>query len=656
MSPRHVISYRVIVLIAVPWLVFAVQLACLRGDESSSGTPVIGSSATEVMTDEGAIDEIAIDKYDRDHWAYRPVVEPKIPEVRERRWPRTSIDPFVLARLEARGLKPAEEADRETLIRRLCFDLTGLPPTPSEVEAFLRDSRPDAYHRLVDQMLASPEVGRRWGQYWLDLARFAETDGFEHDRIRSTAWQYRDWVIESLNADMPYDRFIALQLAGDELCPDDPSATVATAFCLSGPDMPDINSQEERKHVLLNEVTATVSAVLLSLQMGCAQCHDHKYDAISQADFYRLRAFFDPAIQLEANESVTVLGTTEAPQADTRMYYRGDWRSPGPLVRAAFPRIANHPATSVQSEDPAGQRAELASWLADTEHPLTSRSIVNRVWQFHFGSGLSSTPSDFGLMGDEPSHPELLDYLAWRLMTGGWSLKQLHREILLSSVYRLASRATGLKSGRDAWQRAIEQDPNNRLLARFPRRRLDAESIRDAMLASSGSLNEETGGPGVRPPLPLELIKTLKAGQWNTSERVADHYRRSVYLFARRNLRFPLFATFDRPAANCSCAVRHPSTTALQSLLLLNSEFSFDAATRLARRVDQEQDASAKCEALYRLALSRQPASSELQTCLDFLGEQTERLKGDGRADAEFAALTDLCLAVFNSNQFLYVD
>jgi hypothetical protein len=257
------------------------------------------------------------------------------------------------------------------------------------------------------------------------LARFAETDGFEHDKIRPTAWKYRDWVIGALNEDLPFDRFVSLQLAGDVIRPNDADASIATAFCLSGPDMPDINSQEERKHVLMNEVTSTVGAVFLSLQIGCAQCHDHKYDAISQADFYRLRAFFDPAVRLDRNKSLTTLDHNADPDAKSHLYHRGDWRRAGPVVQAAFPRIANRAETAVVDKSPGDRRVELARWLTDPSQPLTSRSIVNRIWQHHFGRGLSSTPSDFGVMGEEPTHPELLDHLASRLIRKGWSLKDL---------------------------------------------------------------------------------------------------------------------------------------------------------------------------------------------------------------------------------------
>ncbi len=574
-------------------------------------TPVAADDQrTQVAADdlpgELPIEEIPIDDFDRDHWAFRPVVPPQFPRVDQTEWPRTSIDLFILARLEANSLEPASMAPRETLIRRLSFDLTGLPPTPQQLDAFLLDTHPGAYRRLVDRLLASPEYGRRWGQYWLDLARFAETDGFEHDKIRPTAWRYRDWVIAALNDDLPYDQFVTMQLAGDVVRPGDAEATIATAFCLSGPDMPDINSQQERKHVLMNEVTSTVGAALFSLQMGCAQCHDHKYDAISQADFYRLRAFFDPAVKVKNNQSVTTLDRNAATNVRSHLFLRGDWRRPGARVDAAFPRIANPTGQAVRSDRPGDQRLDLARWLTDRAHPLTSRTIVNRVWQHHFGRGLSSTPSDFGVMGQEPTHPKLLDHLAAQLVARGWSLKDLHREIVLSAVYQTRSHAPDNELQQIRWLEAIRVDPENRLLARFPRRRLDAESIRDAMLAASGSLNHEAGGPGVSPPLPRELIQTLKAGQWKTSPREADHYRRSIYIFARRNLRYPLFATFDRPAANCSCAVRHESTTPVQSLLLMNSKLTLDAAARLASLVSRDHaDFEAQSVAIYRRVLAR---------------------------------------------------
>ncbi|MGI9470677.1 MAG: DUF1549 and DUF1553 domain-containing protein [Rubripirellula sp.] len=659
---------RMLILASISCIASPYALSEERKDERN------GESGKDSLV-ESTLNEADIEPFDRDHWAYRPVLNPTIPDVQLKDWGRTSIDRFILARLEAKSLSPASEANRATLARRVSFDLTGLPPSSHMLSAFLQDERPNSYERLVDRLLASPQYARRWGQFWLDLARFAETDGYEHDKVRPNAWRYRDWVIDAWGQDIGYDEFITLQLAGDTVRPNDESASIATAFCLSGPDMPDINSQEERKHVLLNEVTSTVGSTLLSLQVGCAQCHDHKYDAISQADFYRLRAFFEPAVKLKTNRSVTTLDANADRDVVSHLFERGDWRRAGAILHAAFPRIANPASTPVRANSDVGQREQLANWLTHPSHPLTARSIVNRVWQQHFGSGLSTTPSDFGVMGQEPSHPLLLDHLASRLVNHDWSLKDLHRQIVRSSVYRtcslqeqelpLASRAN------ESWAKMREIDPDNRLLARFPRRRLDAEAIRDAMLSASDSLNHKAGGPGVSPPLPEELIRTLKKGQWKQSPRRADHYRRSIYIFARRNLRYPLFATFDRPAANCSCAVRHSSTTAVQSLLLLNSKITLDAAQRLARSVRSsetgrgdgrmqstmsEQRAKSSAREVYLRVLSRQPSEAELKDCVQFLASQTQLLQKQGRADPEFDALADLCRAIFNSNPFLYVD
>jgi len=607
--------------------------------------------------------ELQIDKIDRGHWAYRKITDFLPPDTGQSGWPRTTIDQFILSKLQTQSLLPMAEASRETLIRRLSFDLTGLPPTTAELSQFLNDRRPDSYRRLVERLLASPHYGRRWGQHWLDLARFAETDGYEHDKIRGNAWRYRDWIVNALNSDISYDQFITLQLAGDVLSAQDPrqtSSKIATAFLLSGPDMPDINSQSERRHVLLNEITATTGSTILSLQIGCAECHDHKYDPISQGDFYRLRAFFDRAIKLKANQSVSTLTPNANPDAASQIHPRGDWQTAGPEISAAFPRIAN--LSDAQITAKLHPRVQLARWLTDPSQPLTARSIVNRVWQHHFGTGLSNTPSDFGVMGEEPSHPKLLDHLASRLSNHDWSLKDLHRQIVLSATYRTQSKppasATGTSGAAKAWKNAKLADPNNRLLAHFPRRRLDAESLRDAMLLASGTMNHQAGGPGVSPPLPQALIKTLKSGQWKMSADTAEHYRRSIYIFARRNLRYPLFATFDRPAANCSCATRTPSTTALQSLLLLNSNFTLDLSKHLASHCINEHSDTPKTQTreIFQRVFSRPPNRQEEIDCGEFLLRQAAMAKQLGSEKPALAALTELCRALFNSNEFLYID
>jgi hypothetical protein len=646
------------------------------------------------VAEEPAPDEPPITEADREHWSFRPLSNAIVPKVRNASWPRTAIDRFILSRLEEKNLAPMPLADRATLLRRVTFDLTGLPPTPEELDAWLDDDSADAWEQVVDRLLASPRYGERWGQHWLDVARYADTDGFEFDAIRPNAWRYRDWVISSLDEDLPYGEFVRRQLAGDLLRPDDPASIVATGFLLCGPDMPDLNLQEERRHVVLNEMTGAVGEVFLGLQMGCAACHNHKFDPISQLDFYRLRAFFEPCelfreqplatgdqksaitefqkqqsgkwkeleaernrlmaedpeinearikkIDAELKKLKTVLPAgiamaravhVSAEAGTGRLYARGDFRRPGPTVQPAPPRVAGGPTSS---GDESSSRAALADWIAAPENPLASRVLVNRVWLHHFGRGLSENANDFGSMGTPPTHPELLDWLALEFQNSGGSLKALHRLIVTSSVYQTASRRSGDGSN---WNQLVELDPDNRLLGRMPRRRLDGEEIRDAILAASQGLNDERFGPGVRPPLPKEVVGTLLKNQWDVTPSTAAHARRSVYLFVRRNLRFPLFEVFDRPDANQSCPRRHESTTAPQALTLLNSEFTWTNAERLAKQIEmrtmsESEQASAAC----RTILSRKATPADVQL----------------RSAA--GELITYCAALLNSSEFLYVD
>lgn len=637
-------------------------------------SPVAADPPSRTEQPSGQIDEPPITEADREHWSFQPLTRPAIPQVNDESWCENPIDRFVLAELERRQLAPQPAADRTTLIRRLSFDLTGLPPTPEQVDAFLADPSHDAYQRLVDRLLASDDFGPHWAQRWLDLARFAETDGFEHDKIRANAWQYRDWVVGAMNRDLPYDRFLHLQIAGDQIAPSDPAASIATAFCLSGPDMPDINSQDERRHHLLNEMTATVGEVFLGLQFGCAQCHDHKYDPISQADFYRLRAIFDPAVQVKKNQSVSTLSVRSDAAQPSYLMIRGDWQRRGPAVEPAFPRIVDFgddDATQANADTPSkpgttNRRKAFAQWLTARNQPLTARVIVNRIWQAHFGRGLSETPSDFGVIGDSPSHPELLDWLATEFIRQQWSLKRLHRFVVTSATYRQASSGSG-----HSWQENLERDPKNRWLSRFPRRRLTGEAVRDAMLAAAGVLNTERGGPGVMPPLPEELRSTLLRNQWNESPDPASHDRRSIYVFARRNLRFPIFDAFDRPDGNASCAVRSRSTTAPQSLLLLNSRFSLQTAQRTATAIMADVEKDRWITAATRPILGRFPTADEERMFREFLKQQSEILETTAGANPlgdfdaalpadvtcyEATAFADLCLALFNSSEFLYID
>jgi len=601
--------------------------------------------AEEPLKPSAPIQESPITDSDRDHWSFRPISKPVPPNSKTTAWANSPIDSFVLAKLEQAGLTLSPESEHGTLLRRLKLDLLGLPPSPIELREFLADCEHNehAYEFWVEKWLNSPEFGQRQSQPWLDLARFAETDGFEHDRVREDAWQYRDWVIDALNRDLPFDRFIELQLHGDLTSSDEDR--IATMFCLASADMPDINDQDLRRHDRLNELTSTIGSALLGLQMHCAQCHDHKHDPISQADFYRLRGVFESSIpELQRDKPFNMFVAASSNQHEPRLYYRGDLHSPGPPVAAAFPRIGNL-SESAAPCDVERPRESFSKWLFEEDNPFVARVIVNRVWLQHFGRGLFENASDVGVSAGGPRNPELLDWLASFLRQQNWSLKALHREIVLSATYRQASRQ---QTEDREWFRRLEKDPNNDLYSRFPRRRLDGEVIRDAMLSVSGLLNSEAGGESVLPPLPKELKTTLLKGQWPTSEREADHHRRSIYIFARRNLRYPLFDVFDRPDAGASCPQRIRSTTATQSLHMLNSELSSRCAASLSQRViDACQEANTTSAAtwidqLFTTAFLRNASDEEVTLFESFYAN--ERLR--------HAA----CLAVLNSNEFLTVD
>jgi hypothetical protein len=630
------------------------------------------------------------------HWSFRPRGRPPVPAFEDaagRQWVRTPVDAFVLQRLRAAGLRPAPEADRATLIRRLSFDLTGLPPTPQETDAFVSDDAPDAYEKLVERLLASPRYGERWGQHWLDVVRYAETDGFEYDRYRPGAWRYRDYVIKSLNDDKPYDRFLTEQIAGDEIA-DNQEMLIAAGFHRLGPVRRNAGNQAVAfsRNEVLTEMTDGLGMVFLGLTVGCARCHDHKFDDFSQADYYRLQAFLAATqehnvlladartqadwqartdkLNAEIKELQRELGGAtgearerlqakikeaegalppplpalcsvrhvEAERTDIFVLKRGLPEKKGQRVGPGFPKALVPPDRADLSADEARKpRTALARWLADPDHPLTARVFVNRVWQYHFGRGLVETPNDFGVNGGAPSHPELLDWLANEFVRGGWRLKPMHRLIVLSSAYRQASRSPEAGEGR-------AKDPDDRLLWQFPRRRLSAEEVRDAMLSASGRLNLKAGGEGVIVPVERDLVDLLyNPSQWTVTADEREHDRRSVYLLAKRNLRLPFGQAFDQPDLQTSCPRRQSSTHALQALELLNGRTSNRLAEAFARRLEREAgtDPARQVELAYRLTTGRPPTPAEKELALRFLKDQPPR---------EFA------LAMFNLNAFLYVN
>jgi hypothetical protein len=630
------------------------------------------------------------------HWSLQPRTRPAVPKPRAAeadRWIRTPIDAFIWEKLARASLRPAPEAYRQTLIRRVTFDLTGLPPTPEEVVAFVRDPAADAYEQLVERLLASPHYGERWGRHWLDVVRYAETEGFEYDRYRPGAWRYRDYVIAAFNEDRPFDRFVLEQVAGDELDANDPACLVAAGFHRLGPIRRNAGNKlvALSRNEVLTEMTDALGSVFLGLTVGCARCHNHKFDAISQKDYYRLQAFLaatqehdqvlaDAAAQAAwKGQTEKISGKIEDLQkrlkqlgpagrnndqaTALRKQIKALKRSlPPPLPTISTVRDVARERTIIhvlKRGDPANEgervgprllsallaadapelaadvdhpRLRLARWVTDPANPLTARVWVNRVWQYHFGQGIVRTPNDFGKNGAPPSHPELLDYLANEFIAGGQRLRPLQRMIVLSSTYRQASTAEG----------PARQAPE--LLARFPRRRLEAEEIRDAMLAVAGRLNLKAGGPSVFLPVDADLVKLLyDPEQWQVTPDAAGHDRRSIYLVAKRNLPLPFFQVFDQPDAQTSCPRREASTHALQALELLNGRFANRMAEALAARLEREcpGDRTHLVQRAFWLTAGRPPSMAEEALALQFLERQPLR---------EFA------LALFNLNAFLYVD
>ncbi len=666
---------------------------------------------------------------DRAWWAFQPVQEPALPPIKDASWARNEIDRFVLARLEAEGMQPAAEADRTTLIRRLYFDLVGLPPTPEEVAAFVADESPQAYERLVNRLLDSPRYGERWARHWLDLVRYADSDGYRADHYRPSAWRYRDYVIDSFNADKPYDRFVREQLAGDELFPGDTQALIATGYLRHW--IYEYNNRDARGQweTVLTDLTDTTADVFLGMGMQCARCHDHKFDPILQKDYFRLQAFLAPilprddqvalgAAELQAYERELAAWETKTAEIRNKIAaiegpYReraaesaiekfpGDiqamYRKPAaerlpleqqlcdlverqvyfeydrlesrmkpdhkeqvltlrkslaafdkqkptmPAVMSASDVGAEAPPTFIPGrsqntiapgfltlldpepakiEAPAipnstGRRSALALWLTQPENPLSTRVITNRIWQYHFGQGLAANASDLGRLGEKPTHPELLDWLTARFVRDGWSFKKLHQRIVTSATYRQSSAHP---------QFAAQQtrDPENSLYWRAQARRLDAEQIRDALLAATGQLDLTTGGPGVNPDTP----------------------RRSIYTRIMRNSRDPLLDVFDLPQFFSSESARNTTTTPVQSLLLFNSAQMLRHAGKLAARAKTPAGAglSEAVDQVWKWAYGRGPTSAEREASLAFLKEQADRIRGAkaGESEAVASAATNL--------------
>jgi len=737
-------------------------------------------------------------------WSWQKVETPAAPAVANKAWVREPLDAFVLAKIEAKGLTPSPDADRAAFIRRATLDVWGLIPTPEEAAAFESDTSPDAYEKLVDRLLASPRYGERQARLWLDLARYADSAGFQNDVTRPNLFRYRDYVIGAFNEDKPYSQFIREQIAGDEIAPGDQKVLVATGFLAGYPD--NFNSRDliQRKYQITTDMVDTVGQAILGTTVGCARCHNHKTDKFSQKDYYSLQAFFAntafdekaPAIKGEqelayekaqavydeaskevrekqkaiidsvrdaawkyhkeryltdSRESIfkpkeqwnaldrwvnhrleavtdepqlaaflryasedkqapehsdeivkkfeeyqklnqelrkfankrptrgsdtytaaTELGHSDSPP--TFVFFGGNHERPLDEVQPAFPEAITTDKPDIKpTATSSGRRTALTDWLVSPSNPLTARVFVNRIWNQYFGKGIVATVSDFGKAGDKPTNQELLDHLASSFVTEGWDIKKLHRHILLSSTYRQSSNYR---------EDVAKADPESKLLAVFPRKRLEAEEIRDSILAASGKLNETIGGPSVYPPVPEGFLggnvnannnANVEAAAWTVSKDPKDHTRRSIYIFTRRSLPYPLLETFDMANAQQIHSKRDVTTTPLQALTLVNSDLVFQWSQALAGRVINEAgaDESAQLDRLYEILFSRKPTQEEKQILEAFLAQHQKTLADkadDGKltlaqpvgvkakpADPlRASAFVDLVHTVVNSNEFVY--
>jgi len=627
----------------------------------------------------------------RKHWAFQPLTKAPIPAVKDAAWARNDVDRFILSALEAKGLRPSPEADRHTLIRRVTFDLIGLPPTPEEVEAFVQDKSPQAWERVVDRLLASPHYGERWGRHWLDLARYADSSGFHNDLDRPHAWRYRDYVIRSFNEDKPYARFIAEQLAGDEVPGADEETLVATGFCRNGPSNEDNmgNNKEQYRLDELDDVIATTSTVFLGLTVGCARCHDHKTDPILSADYYSLLAVFngtekrgvpkesDEKDKAKAPVKLQALVETKAKVPPTYLLRRGSLQNKGPEVPPAVPLVlVSNPLRFPQPEPDAkssGRRRTLAEWIAAPENPLTWRVLANRIWQHHFGRGLVATPSNFGFKGEHPTHPELLDFLAARLIAEGGRWKPLHKLLLMSATYRQSSSPYALRvthyepvkrkdvTRKEGVPDPSALDPDNTLHWRANLQRLSAESLRDSILAVSGKLNPQPGGPGIKPRIRADLLPASQRNKWPAlAAEGPAQWRRSVYIYVKRQLLMPMMELFDAPTTTDSCAERMQSVVPTQALVLMNDEFVEDHAGFLAQRAaaGADGDLPKAIERMHQLALARVPMSERLKQATAFVAarELAYEKEAGAKEPPRQRALADLAHVLFNSSEFIYIE
>lgn len=624
-------------------------------------------------------DRSIVTEQDREWWAFRPLSKPTLPAEPDGMSLPHPIDRFIIHDAARHGLPLEPAADRRTLVRRATLDLTGLPPTPEEVEAFVADDGVDAWERLLDRLLASPQYGERWGRHWLDVARFAESSGFEHDTDREGAYHYRDFVIRALNADLPFDVFTRWQIAGDELDPQNPLAMTATGFLGAGvfPTQITANEVERTRYDAMDDMLSTTASAFLGLTVGCARCHDHKFDPIPTADYYGMLSTFTTTVRsvieldvdpdpwtsekrsdpTDASEEPTekvskVLICGEGYPAlrmntqgadffeQTYLLKRGNTDQKNGVVSQGFLRVLGQPSPSIDrwQSDPAegskgsGRRLALANWLTDLDHgagSLVARVAVNRLWQHHFGQGIVVTPNDFGRTGATPTHPELLDWLAGELVRNGWRLKPIHKLMMTSQVYQQRTSPNPLKE---------RVDPDNNTFTRRSTWRLEAEAVRDALLAVSGALDKTLYGRGTR----------------DESSR-----RRSIYFTVKRSQLMSSMVAFDLPEPLLSQGTRPTTTVVPQALMLLNADYVREWAGLFAQRIKTETRSGSLSDQVKRaflIALGRSPTPEETADSLAFLQSQSLEYTGLNAAEAQTAALVDFCQVMFGLNEFVYLN
>lgn len=600
----------------------------------------------------------------RDWWSLQPVVRPAVP-----RLAKHPVDAFIAAKLAKESMVSAVRAGRRTLVRRAYFDLTGLPPTPEQVEQFIRDPAPDAWPRLIDRLLASPRHGEHWARYWLDLVRFAETDGYERDKLKPNIWRYRDWVINAFNSDMPYTQFVAEQLAGDEVPNRTEQSVVATGMIRAGTWNDEPNDPNDYLYTRLEDMVHTSTSAFLGLTVKCARCHEHKFDPIPQNDYYRIASFFWAGHMGQANQggpTTKALGYEAYGWTDKssnsppiRLLLNGERHKPGPEIAPGFLSAVNALDKPLAPPPPGSKttqrRLQFARWITNEQNPLTARVMVNRLWLQHFGQGLVRSPNNFGFKGELPTHPGLLDWLASEFMRPtvdagpAWTLKRIHKLIMTSSTYRQ-------RSVHPHETQYSQRDFLNRNLWKFNRRRISSESLRDAMLAVGGRLNMRMGGPSFYPGMSAEALEGLsrKAGDWKSSP-ADERSRRSIYMMTKRSRLLPLMTTFDFSDTTASCGQRDVTTVAPQALALLNNQFTHAQSEALAKRLAGHAAGTVEQVKLaWQLAFGRNPSDGELGQAENHLHEQRQHF--DGRNNPGHLALASLCHVLLNCNEFIYVD